>query len=311
MPAETQPSCPPEITVVVRSHNDHDLIRDTLSMLCDQTVADRMEILLFDDNSTDGTLETAASFPSVTIVPWDGQPYNPPRVLNRAVDAAHGKYIVFNNSDAVPCSRDAVERIAARLQDPAVGAVYGNQLPREDALPLVRKDYERAFGDGTVAASWGFMFSLVFSAVRTDVARRIRFNPAFQYSEDIDWALRIRESGLKVIYEKDAAVVHSHNYTPAILRKRFYNEGIANGMLYGTNPCFCRAFLGFAAEAARDFLYLCRHHELGYCLKGFRYRWTQRMSCYRGEKYAFRQDFFHKKDSPVPLVPKEAEPPLR
>ena len=304
MPAETHSCCPPEITVVVRSHNDRDLIRDTLSMLCDQTVADRMEILLFDDNSTDGTLEAAMSFPSVTVVPWDGLPYNPPRVLNRAVDAAHGKYIVFNNSDAVPCSRDAVERIAARLQDSSVGAVYGNQLPREDALPLVRKDYERAFGDGTVAATWGFMFSLVFSAVRTDVARRIRFNPAFQYSEDIDWALRIRESGLKIVYEKDAAVVHSHNYTPEILRKRFYNEGIANGMLYGVKPCFFRAFLGFAAEAARDFLYLCRRHELDYCFRGLRYRWTQRMSCYRGEKYAWQQDFFHKKDSSVPLVPK-------
>ena len=307
MPAETQSSCPPEITVVVRSHYDRDLIRDTLSMLCDQTVADRMEILLFDDNSDDGTLEAAMSFPSVTIVPWDGLPYNPPRVLNRAVDAAHGKYIVFNNSDAVPCSRDAVERIVARLQDPAVGAVYGNQLPRADALPLVRlvrKDYERAFGDGTVAASWGFMFSLVFSAVRTDVARRIRFNPAFQYSEDIDWALRIRESGLKIVYEKDAAVVHSHNYTPEILRKRFYNEGIANGMLYGVKPCFFRTFLRLVAESARDFLYLCRHRELGCCFKGIRYRWTQRMSCYRGEKYAFQQDFFHKKDSPTPLVPK-------
>ncbi len=304
MPAESQPCLPHEITVVVRSHNDRDLIRDTVSMLCEQTVADRMEILLFDDNSTDGTLEAAMSFPSVTVVPWDGLPYNPPRVLNRAVDAAHGKYIVFNNSDAVPCSRDAVERIVARLQNPAVGAVYGNQLPRADALPLVRKDYERAFGDGTVAAGWGFMFSLVFSAVRTDVARRIRFNPAFQYSEDIDWALRIRESGLKVVYEKDAAVVHSHNYTPEILRKRFYNEGIANGMLYGAKPCFCRALLAFAVESVRDFLYLCRHRELGYLFKGIRYRWTQRMSCFRGEKYAFEQDIFHKKDSPVPLVPK-------
>ena len=289
------PQNPVEISVVVRSHNDAGLIRDTLTRLCAQTVADRMEILLFDDNSTDGTLEIAAGFPAVTIAPWDGLPYNPPRVLNRAVDAARGKYIVFNNSDAVPCSDDAVERIVAPLRDPGVGAVYGNQLPREDALPLVRKDYERAFGDGSVAATWGFMFSLVFSAVRADVARRFRFDPAFQYSEDIDWALRIRESGLRIVYVPDAAVTHSHNYTPEILRKRFYNDGIANGMLYGKRPSFCRAFLGFAAESARDFLYLCRHNEAGYYfLKGIRYRYTQRMSCYRGEKYAW-----------------EAKPPLR
>ncbi len=297
---------PVEISVVVRSHNDAGLIRDTLTRLCAQTVADRMEILLFDDNSTDGTLEIAASFPAVTIVPWDGLPYNPPRVLNRALDTARGKYIVFNNSDAVPCANDIVERIVAYLSDPQVGAVYGNQLPREDAWPLVRKDYERAFGDGSVAATWGFMFSLVFSAVRADVASRFRFDPAFQYSEDIDWALRIRESGLKIVYAADAAVVHSHNYTPEILRKRFYNEGIANGMLFRKRPSFLRAALGAAVESLRDFRYLLRHHELGYYFfAGIRYRWTQRMSCYKGESFAWKQDFFHKKDSPVPLMPKK------
>ena len=281
------PRNPVEISVVVRSHNDAGLIRETLTRLCAQTVADRMEILLFDDNSTDGTLEIASSFPSVTIVPWDGLPYNPPRVLNRAVDTARGAYIVFNNSDAVPCSNDAVERIVAYLSDPDVGAVYGNQIPRADALPLVRKDYERAFGDGSDAATWDFMFSLVFSAVRADVARQFRFNPAFQYSEDIDWAFRIRESGLKIAYAPDAAVTHSHNYTPEILRKRFYNEGIANGMIFRKRPSVLRAFRGFAVESLRDFRYLLRHHELGYYFfAGIRYRWTQRMSCYKGEKAA-------------------------
>ena len=38
-----------QISVVVRAHNDAALIRDTLSMLAQQTVADRMEILFFDD----------------------------------------------------------------------------------------------------------------------------------------------------------------------------------------------------------------------------------------------------------------------
>ena len=161
-------------------------------------------------------------------------------------------------------------------------------------------------GDGSVAATWGFMFSLVFSAVRADVARQFRFNPAFQYSEDIDWALRIRESGLKIVYAADAAVTHSHNYTPEILRKRFYNEGIANGMLFRKRPSFVRAVLGFAVESLRDFRYLLSHHELGYYFfAGIRYRWTQRMSCYKGEEYAWKQDFFHKKESSVPLMPKK------
>ena len=278
-----------QISVVVRAHNDAAFIRDSLAMLTYQTVSDRMEILLFDDDSTDGTLEIAAGFPSVTIVPWDGLPYNPPRVLNRALDTARGEYIVFNNSDAVPCSRDAVERIVAPLRDPAVGVVYGNQLPRADAFPLVRKDNERAFGDGAEAATWEFMFSLVFSAVRADTARRFRFDPAYQYSEDIEWSRRIRASGLSVVYVPEARVVHSHNYPPDALRKRFFNEGVANGLMSGRRPSLCHTLLSLAAESLRDVRYLARHDELSRLFEGLRYRRIQRWSSYRGEVLGWRE----------------------
>lgn len=277
-----------QISVVVRAHNDAALIRDTLTMLTEQTAADRMEILLFDDASTDGTLEIAKTFPSVTIVPWDGLPYNPPRVLNRALDTARGEFVVFNNSDAVPQSRDAVERLVAPLRDPVVGAVYGNQLPRPDAFPLVRKDYERAFGDGSVAATWDFMFSLVFSAVRADVARRFRFDPKFQYSEDIEWARRIRESGLRIVYVPEAAVEHSHNYPPEALRKRFFNEGVANGLMSGRRPSFPRALFSLAVETLRDVRYLASSHGLSGLCDALRYRRIQRMSSYRGELFAWK-----------------------
>ena len=282
-----------QISVVVRAHNDAALIRDTLSMLTEQTAADRMEILFFDDNSTDGTLENAQTFPSVTIVPWDGLPSNPPRVLNRALDTARGEFIVFNNSDAVPQSRDAIERIVAPLRDPSVGAVFGNQLPRPDAFPLVRKDYERAFGDGSVAATWDFMFSLVFSGVRADVARRFRFDPQFQYSEDIEWARRIRASGLRIVYVPEAAVEHSHNYPPDALRKRFFNEGVANGLMSGRRPSFLRAVLSLAAETLRDVRYLAASHELSRLCEALRYRRIQRLSSYRGERFAWEWSRSH------------------
>ena len=286
-----------QISVVVRAHNDAAFIRDTLSMLTQQTVADHMEILLFDDNSTDGTLEIAKTFSSVTIVPWDGLPYNPPRVLNRALDTARGEFVVFNNSDAIPQSRDAVERLVAPLRDPAVGAVYGNQLPRPDAFPLVRKDNERAFGDGSEAATWEFMFSLVFSGVRADTARQFRFDPKFQYSEDIEWARRIRASGLRIVYVPEAAVEHSHNYPPDALRKRFFNEGVANGIMSGRRPSFLHAMLSLAAETLRDLRYLAARHELSCLCDALRYRRIQRMSSYRGERFAWQWTRAHAGDA--------------
>lgn len=273
-----------KISVIIRSHNDEDIIRRTLAALCAQKTAAELEFLSFDDGSGDATPSIIREFPQVRMIPWDGEPYNPPRTLNRAVAEAAGEWIVFNNSDAVPMTDDYLEKLTAPLADPATGAVYGNQLPRPDAFVLVRKDNLRAFGDGTVAAAWNHMFSMVSSACRREVALRFPFDPAFQYSEDIDWSLRLRRAGLKIVYAPEARVEHSHNYTDAQLKKRFYQEGRANGQLYRNRPSRMRFILATGMEMLRDILFMLRAGEPGSLLKGLRYRYLQRVSVWRGEQ---------------------------
>ncbi len=273
------------ISVIVRSCNDRDYIGETLSMLLRQQVDDEVEILNFDSRSTDGTMDIVRSFPAVRAIPPEEGPYVPGKVLNRAVREAKGEIIVFNNSDAIPQHCDYLAKLIAPLRDPAVGAVYGNQLPRPDAWPLVRKDNLRAFGDGQVAATWEHMFSMASSAARRDVLQHVPFDESFQYSEDIEWSLRLkRQYHYRIVYVPEAEVEHSHNYPPAALRKRFYNEGRANAMMYRRRPSALRALLAFGREAGRDFNYLLRNGELKYLASGLRYRALQRLSTYRGER---------------------------
>lgn len=275
-----------KISVVIRSHNDAEVIGRTLEMLCRQKLpaATELELLSFDDGSTDATPEIIAAFPQVRSVPGDGGPYNPGRVLNHAVAATTGDMIVFNNSDAVPQRDDYLAALVRPLADPAVGAVYANQLPRPDAFALVRKDHLRAFGDGREAAKWRHFFSLAASACRAEVARQFPFDPAFRYSEDIDWSWRLRRAGLRLVYVPEAAVEHSHNYPPAQLAKRFYNEGIANGQLYGERPSFGHFLLATANEMRRDAAFLAKEREWRLLPAGLRYRWIQRFSSYAGER---------------------------
>jgi rhamnosyltransferase len=279
-----------KISVIIRSRNDENIIRQTLAALCSQDIGAELEFLSFDDGSADATPSIIREFPQVRMIPYDGRPYNPANTLNRAVAEASGEWIVFNNSDAVPLSRDCLEKLTAPLADPAVGAVYGNQLPRPDAFVLVRKDHRRAFGDGSVAASWNHMFSMVLSACRRETALRFPFDPAFQYSEDIDWSLRLKGAGLKIVYAPDARVEHSHNYTGAQLKKRFYNEGRANGMLYRRRPSWLRLLAATGLEILRDAWFILRAGEPGALLKGLRYRYLQRMSAYRGERDYCREN---------------------
>ncbi len=279
-----------KISVIIRSHNDENIIRRTLAALCAQKTAAELELLSFDDASTDGTASIIREFPQVRMVPHDGKPYNPPRTLNRAIAEATGEWIIFNNSDAVPLGDDYIEKLTAPLADPAVGAVYGNQLPRPDAFVLVRKDNLRAFGDGTVAASWEYMFSLVSSGCRRKTALEFPFDPAFQYSEDIDWSLRLRRAGLKIVYVPEARVEHSHNYPDAQLRKRFYNEGQANGRLYRSRPSWARFIVATGMEMLRDIIFMLRSGEPGQLSRGLRYRWSQRVSAYRGESDYYKEN---------------------
>ncbi|MEA4861758.1 MAG: glycosyltransferase family 2 protein [Victivallaceae bacterium] len=269
------------VSVIIRSHNDEAVIRRTLEMLSRQRNVE-YELLSFDDHSTDATLRIIREFSQIKIVPPEDLPYNPSRVLNRAVSFASGDLVVFNNSDAVPLSEDYLERLIAPLSDPGVGAVFGNQLCRPDAKLLVRKDYERAFGDGSVSASWRHFFSMVSSGARRETLLAEPFDPEMQYSEDAEWSWRLKKRGLRIVYVSEAMVQHSHNYNFRQLYRRFYNEGRADVQIFGDAPGFGVALRQFAAEVARDVVYEWRHGRPWLFFSGLTYRAVQKFSAWRG-----------------------------
>ncbi len=272
----------PRISVVIRSHNDRDYIGRTLDMLTRQTIGDDVELLSLDDRSTDGTAEIIASFPQVKRITGAPTPYVPGKVLNFAVKQASGEIVVFNNSDAIPQSLDYLEKLTAPLADPAVGAVYGQQICRPDAQILVRKDYERAFGDGKIAATWRHFFSLASSAIRMQTLKENPFNEELCASEDIELSYRLRKQGLRIVYEPSAVAEHSHNYTFSGMSRRYYIEGLAHPYIFGDSVSLATACRSFAAEVLRDYIYAFRHKNVSAFFSSPICRFIQRWCYYRG-----------------------------
>ncbi|MDD5727859.1 MAG: glycosyltransferase family A protein [Victivallales bacterium] len=277
----------PLVTIVMRSGNDRLYIGETFERILSQNFTD-FEILNFDSGSDDGTWEIIRKFNPVKSWCLERGDYVPGRVLNEAVRKAAGKIIVFNNSDCIPQNEFWLERLIAPLRSAEAGKISGvfcNQLARRDAFPLVRKDYERAFGDGRIAARWNSFFSLASSAVLRELLLKHPFREDLQYSEDVDWAWRMRRLGLKTVYAADAKVEHSHNYTLREMRVRFYNEGWAEGRIYGTAKGLWRGFLlPCLAEIGRDIFYLGRRGQLLSFPAALLYRLTQRFCCWRGRR---------------------------
>ena len=250
----------PTVSVLVRAHNDEVLIALALKAIFSQKVEFPFEVVVCDDASTDRTREIAAEFP-VRFFERPAGPYKPGRTLNALVRDAKGDIVVFNNSDAVPCDPHWLDLLVRPLFGERYAFTFANQMPRHDAQALVRKDSERAFGDGKVQATWRFFFSLASSATWRQNLLDVPFDEEIQYSEDVEWAWRNsrRENDpVKIVYCPDAHVEHSHNYTLGELAKRFRGEGAADRVIFGDRPSLVREIVGAARETLRDWAYLLR-----------------------------------------------------
>ena len=269
------------ISVLMRSHNDIKYIRQTVEALLAQDVDEIVEIISCDDHSTDGTAEYLASVPELRhIAPPEGK-YVPGKTLNYMINNAQGDIIVFNNSDAIPQSREYLKKLTAPLKNEDVDCVFGNQIARKDAFYVVRKDYERAFGDGSVSAGWRNFFSLVSSAFRKADLLVKPFNENIQYSEDADW---VKRYSAKIVYVPEAVVEHSHNYTLKEVKKRFFNEGVADKQMGKKTMGFSHCVRNIIAETLRDWIYLARHGIVKEFFYAPIYRYVQKSSYFRGTK---------------------------
>lgn len=277
----------PNVSIVMRSKNDIEYIEQTLKMLYRQEYKD-FELISVDSGSTDGTFEIIKKYNNDTVYRIKPEDYIPGKVLNEAIKKCRGDIVVFNNSDCIPQNEQWLGNLLKPFDNSNIGAVYGRQIPRPSAHPLVIKDYERAFDDGSISLKWFHFFSLATSAIRKELLEKWPFDETIKYSEDIEWSYRAKNNNIDIAYANDAIVEHSHNYTLKEVYKRFYGEGVAEGQIYNRNG-FATSFLmmvvkALIAEVLRDCVYLIGHKRLGVIFYSFVYRGIQKYAVYRGNR---------------------------
>ncbi len=284
------------ISIIIRAKNEMPWLKYTLQMLKKQSRQD-FEVIAVDSGSTDGSYEYLQDFQPEVLYQIKPEEYIPGKVLNEAIQHSKGEIIVFNNADCIPQNEYWLQNLVQALESAEAGtavAAFANQIPRPNASPLVRKDYERAFGDGKTHSTWRHFFSLASSAVTRHAITDYPFNPEIRYSEDIEWSWRMKNMGYHIAYAPDAVVEHSHDYSLKGIAKRFRGEGKAEAFiyreLYQNEPqiwqregsLFGGVILPAGAETLRDIVYLIHHREFDWVLKAPLYRFLQRYYTFLG-----------------------------
>jgi rhamnosyltransferase len=222
-----------ETSILILTKNGGHQFRSCLEAVCAQTQVGKVEIMIVDSGSTDGTLELAKGFPvCLERIPPDS--FHHARTRNFAATLARGEILVFLSQDAIPNSNRWLQSMVANFDDPGVGAVYGRQLPKPGSS-LERQDvFDAVYGEERIVKDPAhrngqgyrfYHFSDANSAMRRSVWEATRFPEDLKIFEDLGIAKRILDAGWKIVYDPEASVFHSHHHTTMGLFKRYFDIG--------------------------------------------------------------------------------------
>ena len=229
-----------DASVIIATYNRKDLLAACLRCLDRQRYpADRFEVIVVDDGSTDGSVEMVQQWKApyaLRCIAANHQGPGPAR--NLGVSQAAGKIVLFLDSDAFAAPQYVGEHIHSHSQasrpvfvdGPAI-YVSGKEAIAEPPIdsPAVRL---QAFFD-----FFGTPFVSVNVSCPRDAFLRVggfdaRFGKAYGW-EDTELGVRLKQNGLGNVRNRRAYVLHHRDGTPTLeseIRKR--TECGANAALF-------------------------------------------------------------------------------
>ena len=223
--AETKYDC----SVIIPVWNRCELTRDCLTALAKTTEGLSWELIVVDNNSTDGTQEFLSTLDGDVRIIRNQENLGFAKACNQGAAAARGTYLVFLNNDTIPL-KDWLRPLMSEVEeDPKVGIV-GSKLLYQDGTVQhagVVRDLEDRFpyhiyknfpGDHR-AVNQRREFQIVTAACM--LIRRSLFEEVMGFDEDYvngfedaDLCLKVRERGYTVVYQPRSVVIHLESQTP-------------------------------------------------------------------------------------------------
>lgn len=119
----------PRVTILISAYNEAEHIRDTIeNKLQLDYPANKLEIIVVSDGSTDGTDEIVRSFADRCVRCIRQEPrQGKTAALNLAVPQAKGEIIVFSDANSI-YDKDALHKLLQNFSDQSVGYVTGKMV---------------------------------------------------------------------------------------------------------------------------------------------------------------------------------------
>lgn len=222
------------VSVVILNHNGAaimDLIQRSVQAVLQQDYP-RIELILVDDNSTDGSdrqlqalcQQVGASFASTR----ENKSHGISAGRNAGLRLVHGKYVAFLDNDAIPQPGWLAALVRAMEADEAIGACASRVMfaDKPDIVNSMGSMLNELFhGNGVCIhelfeyASWPdeIMYATGNGMIlRMSAVQRVGpFDEGYPFyaGDDADYGMRLRRAGWRIVPVPEAVVLHLHSFS--------------------------------------------------------------------------------------------------
>jgi rhamnosyltransferase len=217
----------PLISVIIPVKNERSTLSECLDGILAQTLGERVEIIVIDSGSTDGSLELVRRYPA-RLHGIPAEQFNHGETRNLGVRLALGEFVAMTVADARPTNEHWLEKMLKHFEDPKVAGVCGQQItphdPDKNPLEWFRPCSEPVpkrvwFADPTefkrlppaeraALCAWDDVTAIY----RRSVLLELPFRPV-SFGEDMVWAQDALAGGHALVYDYSARVYHYHHQT--------------------------------------------------------------------------------------------------
>ncbi|HON59812.1 MAG TPA: glycosyltransferase family A protein [Smithella sp.] len=178
------------ISVIIPVHNGERYLADALDSVMAQK-CEKLEIIVVNDGSTDGTQQIARSYQDVMYISQSRQGAGAAR--NNGVKHSRGKFLAFLDADDLWMPDKTTKQMSALLADSGLDMVFGHVAQfYSPELEEVIKDKIKI----TQAVMPGYVPGAMLIK-KEAFLKAGYFNPDLKVGEFIDWYLRAQDCGLQ------------------------------------------------------------------------------------------------------------------
>ena len=246
-----------DLSIVIPTRERWETLRLTLSALESQTERGFETIVV-----ADGTDQEIPDLPGVRLLAQEHA--GPGAARNRGVSASDRPLVMFIGDDMVPRPDFVGRHLEAHRRHPGSEVAVLGKVVWHPRVPRDRLhrwldwscalfDYRQLDDQGDRDAGWSRFYSSNVSLKRSLFEAAGGFDPDFKFDyEDLDLAWRLREHGIRLLYEPAAVTEHLHAYDWPAVERRYESRGGAERLMAAKHDWFSPWFRGQMEAAERE-----------------------------------------------------------